>query len=91
MKKFDDMATLRPVGKCGSFEVLWTSQEYLVGHFIMDDAGFYMWWPLVYAANAWAPYALRAIADKLDDMNAAWNEQVREEMEAMRERRSNSC
>lgn len=63
--------------KCdGGYEVYFENNVKL-GHFLMDVDGYYYWWPMEdMGKGMWAPYVLRALADKLDDLNYPWDDQI---------------
>ena len=46
-----------------------------IGDIAKDVDGYYYWWPLT-RTGAWQAYALREIADLLDEMNADWDAEV---------------
>lgn len=54
----------------------WSNGVHL-GDFVMDVDGYYGWWPLRGKTGSWPSYALRMIADKLDELNAEWDNEVR--------------
>jgi len=56
-----------------------TNNGKFIGEFIMDVDGYFYFW----AENnlgAWPSYLLRDIADKMDELNKSWNEQVEKEL-----------
>jgi hypothetical protein len=50
-----------------------------------SDDGYFYFWPENAQRGYWAPYLLRAIADKLDEINKPWNDVVERDLEAMRQ------
>ena len=46
-----------------------------IGTFEMLEDGYYHYWP-TQRGGCWASYAMRAIADKLDELNKPWNDQI---------------
>ena len=46
-----------------------------IGEFETDVDGFYYYWP-VRKEGCWSAYVLRAVADKLDELNKPWNDQI---------------
>lgn len=67
--------TLRPSEE-GCFDVLWSNNVH-VGDIVKDVDGYFYWWPLRTNYGSWPAYALRMIADKLDELNKEWDESVR--------------
>jgi hypothetical protein len=47
-----------------------------VGELIMDVDGYYYFWPS--NDGCWPSYIMRSIANKLDDINKPWNDEVTE-------------
>jgi hypothetical protein len=54
-----------------------SNRKYL-GKFIMDVDGFYYYWPCEKLTGSWSSYSLRGIADKLDELNKEYEENVKE-------------
>lgn len=51
-----------------------------IGKFILDEAGYYGYWPEPKLTGYWSSYAIRMIADKLDELNKEWDQQVVESL-----------
>ena len=69
------MVYLSDVNKNGGFMVYWENDVY-VGDIIVGDDGYFAYWPA--KKNGYATsYFLRAIADKLDELNEKWDKIVR--------------
>jgi hypothetical protein len=47
-----------------------------IGVFVMDVDGYYYYWPNRQNDGAWAPWMLRDVADKLDEVNKPWDDIV---------------
>ena len=45
-----------------------------IGVFALENDGYYGFYPS--GSGYWSSYALRLIADKLDELNAAWDEYI---------------
>jgi hypothetical protein len=54
--------------------LLWSNGADL-GAVSKDVDGYYVWWPKQ-TGGCWPAYALRAIADQLDEINAPWDAEV---------------
>lgn len=52
--------------------------EHILEDFVMDVDGFYYFWPKQHSGH-YAAWHLRAIADELDEKNAAWQKHIEEE------------
>ena len=50
-----------------------------VGSLVMDVDGHFYFWP-VDNNGAWASYHLRELADKMDEINKSWDEQVEKDL-----------
>lgn len=53
-----------------------TKNNLLIGELIMDVDGYFYFWP----ANdgCWSAYLLHSIANKLDEVNKKWDDQIHE-------------
>lgn len=58
------------------FKLYWSNGKYL-GDIVMDVDGYYVWWPDKSLYGSWDAYGLRAIAERLDEMNKDWDEKIR--------------
>lgn len=56
-----------------------TNNGKFIGEFIMDVDGYFYFWS-ENNLGAWPSYLLRDIADKMDELNKSWNEQVEKEL-----------
>ena len=55
-----------------------------MGELCKEVDGYYVWYPDVYRGGYWSEWLLRAIADKLRELNKEWHEQVCRDMDAMK-------
>jgi hypothetical protein len=51
----------------------------LLGELFPLEDGYLYWWPKP-SYGAWSPWMLRAIADKIDELNKPWDDEVAEAM-----------
>ena len=51
-----------------------TPNDLVVGELIMDVDGYYYFWTS--NNGCWPAHVLRSIADKLDDINKKWNDEI---------------
>lgn len=58
-------------------KVYWSNNY--IGDFVMDDAGFFMWRTML-DSQWWGAHPLRVIADKLDELNKDWADEVAREL-----------
>ena len=56
-----------------------TNNGKLVGDLIMDVDGHFYFWPED-NNGAWRSYQLRELADKIDEINKSWDEQVEKQL-----------
>lgn len=56
--------------------VLWADNDVYLGDILKKEDGFYDFWPLKRPGCYWPAHLLRAIADKLDEMNAPWQKEI---------------
>jgi hypothetical protein len=56
-----------------------TNNGKFIGEFIMDVDGYFYFWS-ENNLGAWPSYLLRDIADKMDELNKSWNEQLEKEL-----------
>ena len=52
----------------------------VIGKFIMQDDGYYGYYTTE-TSGYWSSYALRGIADALDDLNREWDESIKKNLE----------
>jgi hypothetical protein len=57
--------------KSGGYKVYFQNGVYL-GEFFANDDGYYAFWPKS-RSGYWEAYGMRAIADKLDEVNEEWD------------------
>jgi len=50
-----------------------------VGSLVMDVDGYFYFWP-VDNNGAWSSYHLKEVANKLDEINKQWNEQLEKDL-----------
>lgn len=48
-----------------------------MGEFLMKEDGYYAFWP-DHREGYWPAYMLRALADKLDELNKEWDESTQQ-------------
>lgn len=84
IKSFQYYITLEEVTKTHQ-KVFWGENGKYIGDFIVDDDGFFYFWPLKDNWGCWASYSLRAIADKLDELNQPWSDQIDQYFEEQRQ------
>ena len=68
------MIYLSDVNKNGSFQVFYENGCY-VGDFMVGDDGYLAYWP-VQKEGYITSYFMRAVADKLDELNEKWDKIV---------------
>jgi len=56
------------------FNVL-TPNDHLVGELIMDVDGYFYFWQN-HSDGCWSSHIMRSIANKLDDINKPWNDEI---------------
>ena len=56
------------------FNVL-TPNDHLVGELIMDVDGYFYFWQNR-SDGCWSSHIMRSIANKLDDINKPWNDEI---------------
>lgn len=71
------MIELKPANS-GGYRVYWGNGCYS-GDIYREVDGYFVWLPKS-MAGSYAAHFLRAIADKLDEMNKEWDEQARREL-----------
>lgn len=55
----------------GVYKVYYHENGVYLGNILCKEDGFYAFWPLL-KGGYWEAFMLRAIADKLDEMNQPW-------------------
>lgn len=53
-----------------------------VGELISKEDGYFDFWPDKETYGYWPSYGLRALADKLDELNKDWDEQIHKYFES---------
>ena len=56
-----------------------TDHDTYFGDFIISDDGFYHWFPKKSNGGYISAWLLRALADKLDELNKDWNDTINKE------------
>jgi len=85
IKYFQYYLTLEEITKT-HLKVFWGENGKYIGDFIVDDDGFFYFWPLKDNWwGCWASYILREIADKLDELNQPWSDQIDQYFEEQRQ------
>ena len=67
-----------------SYNVL-TSSGKNIGTFELDESGFYNYWRNLKSDGAWQAWLLKAVADKLNEVNKPFNDSVKEYFEEYNE------
>jgi hypothetical protein len=62
------------------YDVIFSSNQKLVGKFILDVDGFFYFWP-EREDGAWSAWSMKEIASMLDEMNAEWEQHIEEYFE----------
>jgi len=70
------MIYLGDVNENGSFKVYWENGVY-VGDFIIGDDGYLAYWMEGTRKGYVTSYFLRAVADKLDELNERWDKIIK--------------
>jgi hypothetical protein len=47
-----------------------------IGRFLMDESGYFGYWPDESLTGYWSSHAIRLVADKLDELNKDWDTHV---------------
>ena len=58
-----------------SYNVYWEN-DVLMGEFSIMEDGYYVYWADPYRRGYMPAYTLRAIADKLDELNEGWDKVI---------------
>jgi len=61
----------------GVFTVYFKKKK--IGSFVIQDDGYYGYYTTE-TSGYWSSYALRGIADALDNLNKGWDEQIKKEL-----------
>lgn len=67
---YDVYCKTTPMGKCGA----------PIGEFYREVSGYYVWEPLFGNGYLTSDF-LRAVADKLDELNKEWDDELRKSLE----------
>lgn len=67
--------------KNGSYSVLNNNGD-LIGEFILDDDGYYYFYIPNVQTGIWASHVLREVADKLDELNKPWDDNINDYFKA---------
>lgn len=59
--------------------------EVKIGDFFKDVDGFYYFWPKLHGGS-WNALVMRIIADKLDELNRPWEEEIAKDIQSSRTR-----
>jgi hypothetical protein len=55
------------------------NKKKVIGSFVMQDDGYYGYYPNE-SSGYWSSYALRLVADELDELNKEWDEQIKKDI-----------
>jgi len=69
------------------YEVIFVPNKIGLGTLLKSDDGYYYWGPDFKDGTVWEAHVLRAIADKLDELNKEWDDIVQNMEQKDRERR----
>ena len=47
-----------------------------MGEILMSEDGYYNFWPDLHRGGYWPSYILRMLADRVDEMNKPWDEEI---------------
>jgi hypothetical protein len=64
--------------KAGVYTVYFNKKK-IIGSFVMQDDGYYGY-ETIETSGYWSSYALRGIADALDDLNKEWDEYIKKNL-----------
>lgn len=68
----------QPLNLNGRILVIFERNNANLGDLIKLEDGYYQWFPTEDATKGcWSAYILREIADKLDELNDAWDQEVK--------------
>ena len=67
------MLTLKPANS-GGYRAYWENSA-LIGEVYREVDGYYVFWP-VWSGGSWSEGFCRSMADKLQELNKDWHEQV---------------
>lgn len=62
-----------------------------LGEYVMDVDGFWYFWPDQSKGGHWGPDVLRALADKIDEMDKPWRDQINKELAEVEAKKCNDC
>lgn len=74
MKKENDLVYLVKAER-NTYRVYFENGVFM-GDVVQSEDGFYNFWPESSTGGYWASHVLRAIADKLDELNKPWQDQI---------------
>ena len=73
------MITLKPKINSRAFDFYWTNGAH-IGYAYIEVDGYYTFMFAHHRNGNWDAHVLRAIADKLDELNKDWDEEVKQVM-----------
>lgn len=56
-----------------------------IGRFLMDESGYFGYWPDEKLTGYWSSHSIRIVADKLDELNKDWDDHVVQSLETLAE------
>lgn len=62
------------------YQVIFTENDKFLGMFERDIDGYFYFAENNRVSGYWSSYVLRAIADKLDEINKDWDEQIKRDL-----------
>lgn len=71
------MSILKTIKQDNTYEVRVESSNKLIGHFILDDDGYYSF-GMSDGSGLWSDYVLLELGTKLKELNKPWNDQINE-------------
>lgn len=71
------MLKFQPVNLDGRILVIFERNKACLGDLLKLEDGYYQWFPNDDQTGCWSSYILREIADKLDELNDEWDQEVK--------------
>ena len=69
------------IKKKSSAQIEFYYNDVYLGDALMDVDGYYYFWFEEGKSGAWSDYGLKAIADKLQELNKDWNDKINKDFE----------
>lgn len=68
------------------YDVIFVSNNLLLGSLIMDVDGFFYFWPEDERKGSWSSWVMKEIVQIMEDMNAQWKKHVDDWFESQRKK-----